>query len=176
MGGYPTPTSYRSFFFGFGLGVGGVAVLPYDEGKLDAGGYLIENASRAGLSYNLRLGFGVSPRWSLVFSADGAAAYFNGYDVSQTAWTIGPQVFLNRQLYLRGGIGVVRYNQSYDDGYSASYYNESDSGMGSTVALGFEFMQGYHTSMALELNGAMGWYPNKDRVGTLGLNFILNLF
>ena len=174
MGGYPAPTSYRSIYFGFGLGVGGVAVLPHDEGKLDSAGYTIQNASRAGLAYNLRLGFGVSPRWSLVFSADGAAAYFNGYDVSQTAWTIGPQVFLNRQLYLRGGIGVAHYNQTYDDGYS--YFDVSDSGMASTVALGFEFMQSYHTSMALELNGSMGWYPNKDRVGTMGLNFVLNLF
>jgi hypothetical protein len=115
----------------------------------------------------------------LVLSGDGASAYFNGYDVSQTAWTIGPQVFLNRQLYLRGGFGVAHYSQTYGDSMaydSMGYYDESDSGMASTVALGFEFLQGYHTSMALELNGAMGWYPNKDRVGTMGLNFVLNLF
>ena len=174
MGGYPTPTSYRTVYFGFGLGVGGVAVLPHDQGQLDSYGYPIENASRAGLSYNLRLGFGIAPRWSLLFSADGAAASFNGTDVSQTVWTIGPQVFLNHQLYLRGGIGVAHQSKTYDDG--VYFYDSSDSGMATTVALGYEFMQGYHTAMALEFNGAMGWYPNKDRVGTMGLNFVLNLF
>jgi hypothetical protein len=127
------------------------------------------------MGYNLHLGFGVSPRWSLVFSGDGSWAYFDGYDVNQTAWTIGPQVYLNRFLYLRGGVGVATYSQTYDDGlYQVE--DASDSGMAMTAAVGFEFMQGYHSAMALEFAATLGNYPNKDRVGTMGINFILNLF
>jgi hypothetical protein len=170
---YPEPLAYRPFFFGVGLGVGGIGILPYDTTNY-------ENASRAGLGYSLRFGFGVSPRWSIVFSADGAQAYFDGVNVSETAWTIGPQVFLTPKLYLRGGVGAATYSQdtcdtydSYGDCYGSG---ASDSGMAVAAAVGFEFMQSYHTSLALEASGTMGYYPNKDKVSTFGINFVLNLF
>ncbi len=165
---YPEPASYRSFFFGVGLGVGGIGVMPDDPGY--------ENSSRAGLGYTLRFGFGVSPRWSIVFAADGAHAYFDGIGVSQTAWTIGPQVFLTRQLYARVGTGAATYEQDACDdmGYCAGAV--SDSGTAGTAALGFEFMQSYHASLALEAVGTMATYPDDDRVSTFRVNFVLNLF
>jgi hypothetical protein len=169
---YPEPVSYRTFFFGFGLGVGGIGILPYDKTTY-------ENSSRAGIGYNLRFGFGVSPRWSIVFSADGAMAYFDGVSVTNTAWTIGPQVFLTPKLYLRGGVGAATYSQDTCDIYYGDYYcgyGTSDSGMAVAAAVGFEFLQSYHTALALEASGTMSYFPNKDKVSTFGLNFVLTLF
>ncbi len=172
---YPEPETYRPFFFGFGLGVGGVGIIFNDTSQNS-------NASRAGLGYNLRFGFGVSPRWSILLSADGAQAYFYGSSVTETAWTIGPQVFITRQLYARAGVGAATYSEdsgfcnaydAYGDCYSSG---ASDSGMAGTAAIGFEFMQHYHTSLALEAAGTIGYFPNKDKVSTFGLNFVLNLF
>ncbi len=169
---YQEPETYRPFFFGFGLGVGGVGIIFNDTSQNS-------NASRAGLGYNLRFGFGVSPRWSILLSADGAQAYFYGSSVTETAWTIGPQVFITRQLYARAGVGAATYSE--DAGNCDSYGNcydgsASDSGMAGTAAIGFEFMQHYHTALALEAAGTIGYFPNKDKVSTFGLNFVLNLF
>jgi hypothetical protein len=168
---YPEPLTYRPFFFGFGLGVGGVSVVPNDTS-------VSTNASRAGLGYTLRFGFGVSPRWSIVLSGDGAQAYFSGASVSETAWTIGPQVFITPKLYARAGIGAATYSQdnSYCDSYGCYGGTAADSGMATTAAIGFEFMQHYHSALALEAVGTLGYFPNKDKVSTFGLNFVLNLF
>ena len=171
MSYYPEPTTYRPFFFGFGLGVGGVGIMFHDTSTHD-------NVSSAGLGYTLRFGFGVSPRWSIVLSADGAQAYIDGVNVSETAWTIGPQVFITRQLYARAGIGAATYSDDagYCDSGGYCYPAYNDSGMATTAAVGFEFMQHYHTSLALEAVGTMGHFRNKDNVSTFGLNFVLNLF
>jgi len=168
---YPEPAAYRAFFFGFGLGVGGVGIIIHDPlpGQRD-------KVSRAGLGYNLRLGFGVSPRWSILLSADGAQAYFNGANVSETAWTIGPQVFITRKLYARAGVGAATYSEDTCDAYGCYTGSASDSGMAMAAAIGFEFMQHYHASLALEASGTIGYFPNKDKVSTFGLNFVLNLF
>jgi hypothetical protein len=54
--------------------------------------------------------------------------------------------------------------------------------MGWTAALGWEFLQSYHTSLGLELAGTFGRYQNPDVItgsknqGTIGVNFMLNLF
>jgi hypothetical protein len=169
---YSEPSTERAFFFGFGLGVGGVALIPYAAGA--------SNSSRAGIGYDLRLGFGISPRWSLVLAADGAEAYFNGVNVSETAWTVGPQVFLTNRLYLRAGVGAASVSYDYTDSfYNSGYYSgpsSSDSGMATVAAVGVELFQSYHTSLALEAVGTAGYYPNKDKITTFGVNFILNLF
>jgi hypothetical protein len=167
---YPEPTTFRPFFFGFGLGVGGVGIILNDTS-------VYSNATRAGLGYNLRFGFGVSPRWSIVLSADGAQAYFTGANVSETAWTIGPQVFITQKLYARAGIGAATYSQDTCDGFGNCYAGgASDSGTAAVAAIGFEFMQHYHSSLALEASGTIGYFPNKDKVSTFGVNFVLNLF
>lgn len=175
---YPEPLSYRPFFFGVGLGVGGVGLFPV-KGAGDA-------SSRAGMSYNLHFGFGVSPRWSVVLAGDGAYSYFSGYNIDQSVWSIGPQVFITHHLYARAGIGVatksIDQNQDYyySDYYSYSSY--SDSGMGWTAALGWEFMQSYHVSLGLEAAATFGHYQAEDAItmskdqGTIGINFMLNLF
>jgi hypothetical protein len=168
---YSEPLTYRPFVFGFGLGVAGVALFPNVAGA--------DNSSRAGIGYNLRLGFGISPRWSLVLSADGAEAYFDGVSVTETAWTVGPQVFLTPRLYVRAGVGASSVSYDYTDSYySTGYYvnSGSDSGMATVAAAGLELLQSYHTSLALEAVGTVGYYPNKDKISTFGVNFILNLF
>jgi hypothetical protein len=175
---YPEPLSYRPFFFGVGLGVGGVGLFPVKGGG--------DASSRAGMSYNLHFGFGVSPRWSVVLAGDGAYSYFSGYNIDQSVWSIGPQVFITHHLYARAGIGVatksIDQNQDYyySDYYSYSSY--SDSGMGWTAALGWEFMQSYHVSLGLEAAATFGHYQTEDALtmsknqGTIGINFMLNLF
>jgi hypothetical protein len=167
---YGEPTTYRPFFFGFGLGVGGVGILPQDTVHYD-------KTSRVGLGYNLRFGFGVSPRWSIVLSADGAQAYFDGLGISETAWTIGPQVFITRQLYARAGVGGATYSADSCDAYGYCYTGgNNDSGVAGTAAVGFEFMQSYHTALALEAVGTIAKFPNDYKMSTFGINFILNLF
>ena len=170
---YPEPTSYRPFFFGVGLGAGGVALFPEND----------ETVSRAGMSYNLHFGFGVAPRWSIVLAGDGAFAYFDGYDISQSVWSIGPQVFLNKKVYVRLGIGVATKSVDLDSSYDDYSYNVSThSGMGWTAALGVEFMQSYHFALGLEAAATYGHYQEIDLVtgsrddGTIGINFMLNLF
>jgi len=168
---YLEPVTYRPFSFGFGLGVGGIGVYPHDTSTY-------KNDSSIGLGYNLRFGIGISPRWSIVLSADGAQAYFNGVGVSETAWTIGPQVFITRQLYARVGIGGASYSQDACD--SSGYYcyadATTDSGIAGAAAVGFEFMQSYHTALALEAAGTLAKFSNDDKVSTFGINFVLNLF
>jgi hypothetical protein len=173
---YPEPIAYRPFFFGLGLGIGGVAFFSPVEG---------ENSSRPGMSYNLHFGFGVSPHWSIVLSGDGSYAYFDGYNLDQSVWSIGPQVFINQHLYARAGIGVATKsadNFSSWDSYYYTYDAYSDSGMGWTLALGWEFMQSYHASLGLEFAATFGRYKDPDPItlsrnqGTIGINFMLNLF
>ena len=169
---YVEPITYRPFSFGFGLGVGGVGIYPHDTSTY-------KNDSSMGLGYNLRFGIGVSPRWSIVLSADGAQAYFNGVGVSETAWTIGPQVFITRQLYARAGLGGATYSQDACDpsGYYCYADAMTDSGVAGTAAIGFEFMQSYHTALALEAVGTLARFSsNDDKVSTFGINFVLNLF
>ena len=174
---YPEPTTFRPFFFGFGLGVGGVGIFPVSGGG--------STSTRTGVAYNLHFGFGVSPRWSLVLSGDGAYSYFDGYNIDQSVWSIGPQVFITRHLYARAGIGVATKSVDTNTSYYSNYYYDggfSDSGMGWTAALGFEFLQSYHSSVGLEAAATMGHYQNPDLVtnskneGTIGVNFVLNLF
>ncbi len=169
---YYEPASYRQFFFGFGLGVSGLSDYAYE---------LDSTESRVGIGYNLRLGFGISPRWALVLSADGATAYFQNMNLNETVFTIGPQFWVTPKLYIRGGIGAASRTYEYDSYYSDSYgdyYTESwtDSGMGGVAALGFEFVQSYHVSLAVEASGTIGYYNNKDTLGTFGINFVMNLF
>jgi hypothetical protein len=170
---YPEPQRYRRFFIGFGLGVSGLAVFP-DASDAD-------NASRVGLGYDFRLGFGVSPRWSVVLSADGAAAYFGNVDVTSTVVAIGPQAFITHNLYARvgiGGAGRTYDYRSHDSRDRAGYYydTESDSGMGGVAAIGMEFMQSYHLALGLEANGTFAYFPNHDVLSTFGINFMMNLF
>jgi hypothetical protein len=172
---YPEPLSYRPFFFGFGLGVSGLGVFPNQS---DA-----KNASRMGLGYNLHLGFGVSPRWALVLAADGATAYFDdNLNVSESSFTVGPQFWVTRKLYVRAGIGAASRTYDYGDyynpadGYTYRGQTESESGMGAAAAVGLEFMQSYHVAFSVEANGTVGYYPNKDTLSTFGINFVMNLF
>jgi hypothetical protein len=177
VGYYPEPISYRPFFFGFGIGVSGLGEYP-NQG---------DARSRVGFGYTMRLGFGLSPHWSLVLAADGATAYFHNMNISETVFTVGPQVFLSRKLYVRAGIGAASRTYEYDsyyNDYSGYYYSDSwtDSGMGAVAAIGMEFFQGYHVSLAVEANGTVGYYPNRDQTGTrdtlstFGINFVMNLF
>jgi hypothetical protein len=54
--------------------------------------------------------------------------------------------------------------------------------MGWTAALGWEFMQSYHVSLGLEAAATYGHYQTRDDItmskdqGTIGINFMLNLF
>ena len=170
---YPEPLRYRPFFFGFGLGVSGVAVFPYAS--------YAGNTARVGIGYNLDIGFGLSPRWSLVLAVDGAAAHFNNADVSSTVYTIGPQFFITRNLYARVGIGGADRTYDYGNGYDRSgyYYDngfDSNSGLGGVAALGVEVMQSYHVALGIEANGTLSYFRNDDTLSTFGINFVMKLF
>lgn len=169
---YPEPLAYRPFFFGIGLGVSGVGDYPSQGTR----------RTRVGLGYDLHIGFGISPHWALVLAADGGTAYFNHLSISETVFTVGPQVFVTPKLYLRAGIGAASRTYDYSDYYSDGYYyygnTDSDSGFGAVAAVGVELLQSYHVSLSVEANGTVGYYPdpNKGTMSTFGINFVMNLF
>jgi hypothetical protein len=163
---YERPITYRPFSFGVGLGLSGLAFFPNGA----------SNASRLGLGYNFRFGFGIDSRWSVMLAADGASAYFNNnLNITETLFTVGPQVFLTPKLYVRAGIGAAVRSYSY--GYYSSYGDSGDdSGFGGTLAVGMEFLQSYHLGLGLEACGTVGYYSNQDTLSTFGINFVMNLF
>jgi hypothetical protein len=160
------PLTYRPFSLGVGVGLSGLAVFPNGS----------SNASRLGLGYNFRFGFGIDSRWSVILAADGASAYFNNdLNITETLFTVGPQVFLTPKVYVRAGIGAATSSYDNYDGYYYGYTG-SDSGFGGTAAVGMEFLQSHHVGLGLEACGTVGYYSNQDTLSTFGVNFVMNLF
>jgi hypothetical protein len=152
----PQRSLYRPFTLGLGLGVGTLSFR-------DIYGV---RTGRAGLSYTLRIGFGVTTRWLVFLGAEGTGVNHLDAGVWQTAYVLGAQVFLIQHLYLRGGFGLA--NSAGEDA------NDS-AGTALTAVAGFEFAQGYSTALGLELSFTAAHYPGVVWTNG-GLNFVLSFF
>ena len=162
-GGYPPPyyqavqpprSLYRPFMLGLGLGT------------LSFRDPFGARVGEPGLSYTLRVGFGISSRWSVFLGAEGTGVNHRDAGVWQTAYVLGAQCFLVHSLYLRAGIGLA----------SATAEDSNDTtGQALMGAVGFEFAQGYSTALAVELAVAGARYPGESWSNG-GLNFVLSFF
>jgi hypothetical protein len=152
----PPRSPYRPFTLGLGLGVG---MLSFRDlfGK---------RASEVGLSYTMRVGFGITSRWLVFLGAEGTGVNHVEAGVWQTAYLLGAQVFILRQLYLRAGIGLA--NSTGEDANDTT-------GQALSAVAGFEFAQGYSTSLAFELSGTVARYPSEYWTNA-GVNFVLSFF
>jgi hypothetical protein len=167
-GYYPPPTyyqppprgSYRPFSLAFGIGAAGLRF--YDN---------FGATGEAGLSYTLRIGFGVSRAWTVFLGLDGAGVNHAGYGVWQTGYFLGAQFFPLSRLYVRAGLGLS--TATADDN---ALYPRRDTGQAFLGAAGFEFAQGYNTSLALEFSILVARYPGSETWTSTGLNFVLAFF
>jgi len=152
----PTRAPYRPFTLGLGLGVG---LLSFRD--------LFGNrASEAGLSYTMRVGFGITSRWLVFLGAEGTGVNHVDAGVWQTAYLLGVQVFVFQQLYLRAGLGLA--NSTGEDANDTT-------GQALTAVVGYEFAQGYSTSLAFELSATAARYPGEIWTNG-GVNFVLSFF
>jgi hypothetical protein len=162
---YPAPTPrgvYRPFSLTIAGGPG--ALLGPDEHDF-------------ALSYSIfRLGIGLVPNFSFVFSLEGAGTTttnpFTHEDswLSQHAWLFGAQFHLLQRFYVRGGFGVAFLSEE-----TSSFYVDSTKGLAVTAAVGYEVLQTPHVALALELDGTGAKYSNEWwQMG--GLHLALSFF
>ncbi|HXU83766.1 MAG TPA: hypothetical protein VN914_20370 [Polyangia bacterium] len=155
-GAPPQRSLYRPFTLGLGLGVG---MLSFRD-------LFGERASEVGLSYTMRVGFGVTTRWLVFLGVEGTGVNHLEAGVWQTAYVLGAQAFLVQHLYMRGGFGLA--NSTGEDANDSTGYAVSG-------VAGFEFAQGYSTALGLELSVTAAHYAGATWTNG-GLNFVLSFF
>jgi hypothetical protein len=152
----PPRSAYRPFMLGLGLGVGTLQFRdPFGV-----------RTGEAGLSYTLRVGFGITSRWLVFLGAEGIGVNHGDAGVWQTAYLLGAQAFILGGLYARAGLGLA--NATAEDA-------DDTAGQALMGAVGFEFAQGYSTALALELAFTAARYPGEVWWNG-GLNFVLSFF
>jgi hypothetical protein len=152
----PVRTTYRPFTLSLGLGLGTLSFRDLFGAR----------ASELGLSYTMRVGFGITSRWLVFLGAEGTGVNHVETGVWQTAYLLGVQAFILQQLYLRAGLGLAN---------SAGEDANDTTGQALTAVAGFEFAQGYSTSLAVELSATAARYPGEYWTNA-GLNFVLSFF
>jgi hypothetical protein len=150
---------YRPFTLALGLGAGG---LSFRDGNGRTG--------EAGLSYTLRIGFGVTRCWLVFVGAEGTGTNHMTYGVWQTAYLLGTQFFVLERLYLRAGFGLA----------NASATDTSGMTMGGTgpavmAAAGFEIAQSDSTSLGLEPSITAARHGS-ETWSNFGVNFVLSFY
>jgi hypothetical protein len=157
---YPPPPArslYRPFVLGLGLGIG----------TLHFRDFLGTRSADPGLSYTLRVGFGITRRWLVLLGAEGAGVNHLERGVWQTAYLLGLQAFVLDRLYLRAGVGIA-------DGTAQG--DSSDlTGPAVMGGAGFELAQGDSTSVALEASVSGARYRHESWLNA-GVNFVLSFF
>jgi hypothetical protein len=163
----PRRVTHRPFTLGGGVGFGGIAF------KDSVG----NSAAQNGMSYTLRLGFGLRPGVILMWDLEGAwVTRDDGSGTSHTANLLALQLFATNRLYLKGGAGLAAYVESYSNGQSTS----SNWGGAGMLGVGYELIQGWSWSLAIEATGTVSRY----RVGGVEetwtnwslVNFAINFF
>jgi hypothetical protein len=160
-GGAPSPprAGFRPFTLGLGLGIGGLAFRD---------GY--GRAREGGLSYTLRVGFGVTGGWLVFIGAEGTGANHLTYGVWQTAYLLGAQYLVADHLHLRAGFGVANATAA-----DASGLPIGGTGAAFMGAVGSELAQGSSTSLGLELSVTAA-RQRDETWSNFGLNFVLSFF
>lgn len=155
-------TTYRPVSFSFSIGPG--ALMGPDESDL-------------ALTYFLRLGIGLAPNLSLVVGFEGAGANSVNPDTHLDSWLkqetflLGLQAHFGRGIYVRGAVGESKISETttnYD-------YYSGGTGVTFSGAIGYEFLQLQHLSLALDLNGSTTRYAHESWQ-TAGLNLAMSFF
>jgi hypothetical protein len=155
----PPGAPFRPFTLGLGLGLGG---LLFHDG---AG-----RAREGGLSYTLRVGFGVTRGWLVFLGAEGTGTNHMSFGVWQTAYLLGTQYFLAERLYLRAGVGLANATAADAAGLAIG-----GSGPAFMAAAGVELAQGGSTSLALEPSITAARHGDQTW-SNFGLNFVLSFY
>ncbi len=138
---YPPPpppaATFRPFTIGLGLGMGPLTQT-VDE----------DTQRESGISYSVRLGFGLTRQWLLLLALEGMtfdAELQGGGDeaISHRHWMMGVQFFPLERLYLRAGFGLATVSEEIRT-------DESDKGPAFFGGVGFEFVQTHNVALALE--------------------------
>jgi hypothetical protein len=165
-GGYGAPSyppapgaRYRPFTLGLGLGAGGLTFR-------DANGRTRE----AGLSYTVRIGFGVTQGWLVFIGAEGTGTNHTTYGVWQTAYVLGMQYFILQRLYLRAGFGLANATARDARGMAMG-----GTGAAFMAAAGVEIAQGDTTSLGLEPSITAARHGD-ETWSNFGLNFVLSFY
>jgi len=184
---YPYPYGYRRAPYGYGprsyYGYGAPAVVPvrslldrpfelrlgFGLSSLHYRDLYGDTQNDGGGNWNFQLGFGLAPRFILLFGIDSVfAGSSSSYTYEQTALTVGAQVFLLQRLYLRGGIGTAARSASDD----FDTYSDSRWGTAGLVGLGVELIQSYHWAVQVEWDLIATHFSSDDSTwtsNTLGL-------
>jgi hypothetical protein len=156
---------YRPFSFTVGVGPG------YLHGPGDA--------REVALSYNLfRLGFGVAPNISFVLAFEGMGANTVSPEtleyswLKQENWLLGIQYHFLRRMYVRGGVGAGFISERTD----TTVFEGPGTGLAMAAAMGYEFVQTPHISLALDANGSVTKYARREYWGTAGLNLAVSFY
>jgi hypothetical protein len=155
----PARAAFRPFTLGLGLGAGGLVF--HD---------LSGRAREGGLSYTLRIGFGVTRGWLVFLGAEGTGTNHMKYGVWQTAYLLGTQYFIVDRLYLRAGFGLA--NATAGD---ASGITLGGTGPAFMAAAGLEIAQGLSTSLALEPSLTAARHGH-ETWSNFGVNFVLSFY
>ena len=152
---------YRPFSFAFSIGPG--ALVGPGESEL-------------ALTYVLRLGIGLAPNLSLVVGFEGAGTNSVNPDSGLDSWLkqetflLGVQYHFAHGAYVRGAVGEGSISETTDyDRYSGG------SGVALSGAIGYEFLQSEHVSLALDLNASTTRYA-RESWETAGLNLAVSFF
>lgn len=129
-----------------------------------------------GVSYDLRLGFGVARDTSLVVAYGGVGADSvspeTGRDswLWQHLWFIGAEQHFARFLYARGGVGLASVGEDLEfDTVTGGH------GFGMSAALGLELLQGDHLALGLEFAATAARY-RREWWGMGGVHLVLAFF
>jgi hypothetical protein len=150
---------YRPFTLALGLGAGG---LSFRDGNGRTG--------EAGLSYTLRIGFGVTRGWLVFVGAEGTGTNHMTYGVWQTAYLLGTQFFVLERLYLRVGFGLANATATDTAGLTMG-----GTGAALMAAAGFEIAQGDSTSLGLEPSITAARHGT-ETWSNFGVNFVLSFY
>lgn len=157
--GPPEDGVYRPLSFTLGAGLGFIR-----------GNDLPDPDLVQGISYALRLGFGVQEDLLLTLGFEGSSARKDGTLGTQEAFLIGIQYFLAQVFYVRGAMGVA--NQVEEDA-TAIYMDQN--GFGLQGALGLDLVQSEHVALSLEGMVLHGRYSEETWTGG-GLSLLFTLY
>lgn len=151
----------RPLTLGGGLGFGGVAF------RDSAGNERGDN----GMAYTLRLGFGLRPGLILMWDFEGALVTNVHGRTSQNANLAALQIFLGQRFFIKGGFGLA---QVVENGFPTRW------GGAGMLGLGYELVQGWNWSLALEATVTGARYNYTDGYDTWTnwslVNFVVSFF
>lgn len=155
--------------FGLGLDAGhlqlSVGACPGEcEGVTEAGGL------------NVHLGLMLTPRLAIVGELWGMGHMEDDFFASQALATVGPQIWLGKRLWIKGGVGAARAGFRYDTAIGG-FEDSTDYVFAASAATGFELISTEDFGLDLQLRGGSGFFGTADtRIRNLSLGVGINWY